>query len=228
MKTDDTNEFEEAYLREWREATRHYLFADLESLRNDADATHSAPPSCAGGPHDQHDAPPPEGHAAPVDEAWSPPGADSHGGQTRFIARARGRLLRLARRAQQDNPLWELEHAFQLQISFIARHPDVPRRLLTWLSQDGDTRLRRRVQAVIDHYAARLARIISRAKHQGLVKAEIQPDSAAMLLIGMIQGFALGIHAGRREGWFMEAAKTFALYRASLVYPSTPSGEPQP
>lgn len=195
MQTDDQKGFDNAHLQAWWAATRYYLSVDLESL-----------PRATGR----------------VDDGWPPSETDSHGGRKRFIARARGRLLRSLGRGEHDDPLRELERAFQRQIAFIAWHPEVPRRLLAWLRQEGDVQLRRRIQTVIGHYAARLAQIIGRARQQGLVRADIEPQSEAMRLVGLIQDLALGIDPGsnRRETLFREAASAFALFQAGLLQPS--------
>lgn len=194
MNISDTNKLEHAHLEQWLETTRHYLFADLESL---ADA---------------------------AEKALLESKLDSHGAQGRFISRARGGLLRLLKcTAQHDqNPLQELERAFYFQVSFISRHPDVPKRLLGWLSQGSDTRIRRRIQMVIDHYESRLCRMIGRAKHQGLISTGIEPQTAASLFVGMIQGLALRMNAGllQRELLLREAVEVFALYRAGMASPS--------
>lgn len=194
MTDDSMNRFEQDHLKRWWEATRYYLFADMESLPGAAEAK----------------------------DGWLPPQTDSHGGRKRFIARARGQLLRAVRRGEQGDSLRELESAFQQQIAFIARHPDVPRRLLSWLAEDDDRGLQRRVRMLIGHYATRLARIIARAKEQGLVRADVQPSAAAISLVGVIQGLVLRTPAARqRREWFLrEAAEAFALYRAALAVPS--------
>lgn len=195
MTSDGTNRFEQGHLKRWWDVTRYYLFSDIGSLPR---------------------------AAAETEDGWSPPQTDSHGGQKKFIARVRGRLLRPVRRGEQGDSLRELERAFEQQIAFIARHPDVPRRLLSWLAQDDDPGLQRRVRMLIGHYATRLARIIARAKRQGLVSAEIKPHAAAISLVGVIQGLVLGTSAAPqwREWFLREAAEAFALYRAELVLPS--------
>lgn len=171
MNTGDTGKFENAHLEQWLEATRHYLFADQESLAD-----------VAG-------------------KALLDSRLDSHGAQDRFISRVRGRLLRLVKRtAQHDqNPLQELERAFYFQASFVLRHPDVPKRLLEWLSQGSDTRIRRRIQKVISHYESRLCRMIAQAKRQGRIRADIDPRTAAGIFIGMIQGLALRLNVNLHQ-----------------------------
>lgn len=195
MTDDSMNRFEQEHLMRWWETTRYYLFADTESL---------------------------PGAAAETEDGWSPPQTDSRGGRKKFIARVRGRLLRSIGHVEQENPLRELESIFQQQIAFIARHPDVPRRLLSWLAQDGDPGLQRRVRMLIANYVGRLARIIARAKQQGLVRADVQPSAAAISLVGVIQGLLLRIPAAPqwREWFLWEAAEVFALYRAGLAVSS--------
>ena len=119
MTDHSMNRFEQEHLKRWWETTRHYLFADMKSLL---------------------------GTAAAAEDRWSPPQTDSRGGRKRFIARVRGRLLRSVKSERKDDPLRELESVFQQQIAFIARHPGVPRRLLSWLAQDDDRGLQRRVR----------------------------------------------------------------------------------
>lgn len=156
---------------------------------------------------------------APVTAAWVPPATDSHGGRKRFIARIRGRLLRSLKQIGAGDPLRELAYAFRQQMSFIALHPDVPQRLLFWLTQDRDRSTQRRVRLLIANYAGRLARIITRAKQQGLVGAEVRPRSAAYSLVGIIQALALRTPATpeQRGRFLSEADEAFTLYRAGLT-----------
>ena len=195
MTSDSMARCEQGHLKRWWETTRYYLFADMNSLSR---------------------------AAAEAGDRWAPPRSDSHGGRKRFIARVRGRLLRPFSRGGREDPLRQLESAFQQQITFIAGHPDVPKRLLSWLAQDGDSGLQRRVQMLIGYYATHLAQIIARAKEQGLVRTDVQPSVAAMSLVGVVQGLVLRTHAAPqwREWFLREAAEAFALYLAALAVPS--------
>lgn len=191
MNTGNPNDSGNAYLDQWMETTRRYLLAETRSLTDEA------------------------GKALPE------PGLESHGAQDRYISRARGSLLRLLKRAPQRdrNPLKELERAFHLQVLFISRHPEVPRRLLGWVSQDGDSRIRRRIQMVIAHYESRLCRMIALAKHQGRIRSDIDPHAAAVIVIGMIQSLALrmNINLRQRELLVREAFESFALFRTGMI-----------
>lgn len=191
MNTDDSNTFEPAHLRAWLETTRHYLFAGQADCAN---ATACVP------------------HL---------PGLDSHGARDRFVSRVRGRLLRLTKyTVQRDrNPLWELERAFKIQAVFIACHPEIPGRLLGWLSQGRDSRMHRRIRKLIGHYESRISRLIARARQQGSVKADIDPQAAASVFIGMIQSLALrvNLNLSQRERLPREALDHFSLFRAAMT-----------
>jgi len=198
MNTGDTRKFEQAHLAQWLETSRHYLFPDGKNLV--------------------------ELGADPAEKALPQLQLDSHGAQDRFISRARGTLLRLVKNtARQDrSPLQELEHVFYFQAMFVTQHPDIPKRLLGWLSQDGDSRIRRRIQRVIGHYESRLASTIERGKHQGLIRANIDPRTTARIFIVMIQRLALRVNANlrQRELLLREAFEAFALYQAGMALPS--------
>lgn len=122
--------------------------------------------------------------------------------------------------AQRDRyPLLELERAFHLQAAFIARHPEIPGRLLGWMSQDGDTRIQRRIRKVIGHYESRISRLIAQARQQGYIKADIDPHAAAGVFIGMIQSLALRLNLNlcQRERLLREAFDHFSLFRAGMT-----------
>lgn len=125
-------------------------------------------------------------------------------------------LLHLLRRAtrHQDNPLEALESTFYFHVSFLAKHPSVPTMIMTWHSQTRDARVRSRIEGAIAHYESRLARLIGKAKHQGLVRPTINAQAAAGAFVGMIQGLALRMRVdlGRPELLLREAAAEFPVY----------------
>lgn len=190
MHAYDIRGFDDRHLDAWWAATHFYLFADTEVL--------PVLLAEAGG-------------------GWSPLATDSQGGKRRFIARVRGRLMRSAGCRTFGDPLRDLEHAFQRLIAFVVRHPSVPRRLLAWLAQDEDLGLRRRVQSVVSHYATRLAWLIGRARQEGLVRADIDPRSAAMHLVTLVQGLALSLGSRQQETVCRDALSAFAIFRAGLT-----------
>ena len=223
MNTGETRKFEQAHLAQWLETSRHYLFPDGKSLVELATSPGVASSQPAIGQRKQNDANTVAFDADPAEKALPQLRLDSHGAQDRFISRARGKLLRLVKgTARQDqSPLQELEQVFYFQAMFVTQHPDIPKRLLGWLSQDSDSRIRRRIQRVIGHYESRLAGTIERGKHQGLIRANIDPRTAARIFIGMIQRLALRVNANlrQRERLLREAFEAFALYRAGMALP---------
>lgn len=192
MTSDSSNLFRQDHLERWWATTRNYLLADMDSL---------------------------PGGVSLAEERWTPSESGDPGGRKRFLARVRGWLWRSTLCAGgEDDPLRALESAFQQQVTFIARHPDVPARLLSWLAQNGDRRLQRHVRMLIGYYAARLARIIAHAEQQGLVRAGIRPHTAAISLVGVIQQLVLrsNVRSQGSESFLREANAAFARYRIGL------------
>lgn len=157
---------------------------------------------------------------AEQDRPVSTPPTASRGARERFLYRARGKLMLLLKNPPPGelDALDELERTFTLQASFVARHPDVSQRLLGWLVEGSDSRIRRRIRAVVGQQQARMCRIIEQAQRQGLVRQEIEPKTAATLLVGMIQGLALRMTGDRRqrEALLLAALEVFALFRTRV------------
>ncbi len=164
------------------------------------------------------------GREAPAPNAEIPGGRElpsqckleSRRGRDRFLSHVRQRLFCLMRETGRygENALRELERAFHSHVSFIARHPDVPRRILTWSLQSADARLRRRVQKVMAHYEFRLVRLIANGQQQGCIRADIEPHAASGLFIGMLQNLVLRLSADglQPERLLQEANHLFSAY----------------
>ena len=194
MMDANMNRFEPEHLMRWWKTTHHYWLADMDSLLEAASET---------------------------EDDRLPAQLDSNDGGKRFLVKVRRRLLRSVKRDGEDDPLRELESAFHQQIMFIARHPGVPRRLWSWLVQDGDPGTQRRIRMLIASYVSRLAKTIARAKQKGLVSANIKPDAAAIALVSIVQGLVLREHAAPpSKEWFLrEAVKAWTHSRAALTSP---------
>lgn len=195
MNSSNSKPFDPAHLRAWLETTRRYLFSDQEGRTN---TTEYETLKLGIQPH-----------------------LDSHGAKDRFVSRARGRLLRLMKHSAQceRNPLLELERAFKIQVLFIARHPEIPRRLLAWVSQSRDSRIQRRIRKVIGHYESRISRLIARARQQGAIKADIDPQVAAGIFIGLIQSLAIrrNLNLCQRKRLLNETFARFSQFRAVMI-----------
>lgn len=90
---------------------------------------------------------------------------------------------------------------------------------LAWLLQDGGSRVQRRVQKVISQHESRVCRIIVRAKQQGLVPAEVEPQTAAIFFVGMLPALALRMGGDARERVLLlrGSLDVFAAYKARLA-----------
>ena len=149
---------------------------------------------------------------------------DSHGEQERFIARVRGRVLRLMRRGTRVDrePLEELEQVFRRQVVFMARNREVPTRMLELATAGSDGRIQRRIRRIIEQYEARLARVIARGQQVGVVHAAVSPSEEARLLVGLIRGLALSMRQDPQSAdWYdAEARRIFREYQRRLHQPA--------
>lgn len=222
MQADNAESLDQEHLRAWWDTTYDYLFAETETVPADSvGGYHEVEPRSPAQPGPHH-VQLYGGYAAPGPTGWFLTKESSHGGRTRFIARVRGRLMRLVKFAGQsdEGPLRELECVFRLQIAFIVRYPEVPQRMLASVLPGSDARLKRRVQSVIALYVLRLTRIIDRARRAGCIKTEVIPHEAAMRFVRMIQGLALRVQPDRPESFIRSATREFAAYRAELTVAS--------
>lgn len=183
---------ENPFVAQWLETTRSYLFAHQQPSGTGNNAA-EAPPASA---------------------------AETRGAQVRGIARVRGQLLRLTMRRPVDDPdpVRELERIFHSLVSFIARNPDVPSRMLRWSTRSGHRRIRRRVQMVIDQFVARISFIIKRAQAQARIRPDVEPQTAAVLFVGIAQSLVLRLFAGflPREQLQDEANRLLQLYLTGM------------
>jgi AcrR family transcriptional regulator len=127
----------------------------------------------------------------------------------------RGRLMKVVDSAatKGENPLDALEKMFFAHVSFIARHPAIPRMVFSDQLLRRDTRLKLLIQEILTGYEAKIAGLLGQAKAAGLARQDVDEDSAATLFIGMIQGLVLqsSIFGGRRS-LPEEAKKVFPIY----------------
>lgn len=103
--------------------------------------------------------------------------------------RLMGRVDRAARSAA--SPLGALEAIFMAHVAFIAEHPGVPRMMFGELQRPGDSATRRMVQALLERYRDRLRALIEQGRASGELDPEVDPDQAALLFVGTIQGLVM-------------------------------------
>jgi len=103
------------------------------------------------------------------------------------------RLMARVERAAQSaaSPLAALEAMFVAHAGFIAEHPGVPRMLFGELQRGGDSATRRMVQTLLGHYRDRLRTLIEQGQVGGELDPQVDPDQAALVFIGAIQGLVM-------------------------------------
>lgn len=115
----------------------------------------------------------------------------------------RDRLMKVLDKAAADatDPLNAIERMFFAHITFISKHPAIPRLMFSELLHKKNSKLRQLIQGIISGYEAKIAGLLEAAKAQSLVPDDLDSQSAAVLYIGMIQGLVMqsSIFGGKRS-----------------------------
>jgi hypothetical protein len=127
----------------------------------------------------------------------------------------RDRLMKVLDKAASDatDPLNAIERMFFAHITFIGKHPAIPRLLFSELLHKKNSKLRQLIEGIISGYEAKIAGLLDAAKSQSLVSDDLDSQSAAVLYIGMIQGLVMqsSIFGGKRSLQH-QAEKTFPIF----------------
>jgi AcrR family transcriptional regulator len=115
------------------------------------------------------------------------------------------------------SPVAALEAVFMTHIEFVSEHPGVPRMLFGELQRPGETLPKRMAQTLIRHYGERLRRLLEAGKARSELHADLDPDAAATLFIGTIQGLVMqSLLAGDVARMRADAPGVFAIYRRGI------------
>jgi len=116
-----------------------------------------------------------------------------------------------------DSPLAQLEAIFLAHVAFVIEHPGVPRILFAELQRPDGSPVRNAVQRLMQRYAERLVMRIEQGQAVGEIDPGVEPGTAAMALIGMVQGLVMqSLLAGDVTRMRAAAPPLFALYRRGL------------
>lgn len=127
----------------------------------------------------------------------------------------RERLMNVLDKAAADatDPLDAIQRMFFAHITFIGKHPAIPRLLFSELLHKKNSKLRQLIQEIISGYEAKITDRLDAAKTQSLVSPDLDSKSAAVLYIGMIQGLVMQVSIfGGKRSLMQEAEKTFPVY----------------
>lgn len=127
----------------------------------------------------------------------------------------RERLMSVLSNAAADatDPLDAVHRMFLAHVSFVSKHPAIPRILFSELQHKKDGKLRQLIQELVSGYEARIAGLLDAAKLQSLVDVELDSRHAAVLYIGMIQGLVMQVSIfGGKRSLLQEAEQTFPIF----------------
>lgn len=131
------------------------------------------------------------------------------------ISWIRGRLMTVLEKAaaEASDPINAIERMFYAHISFISKHPAIPRLLFTEMLHKKNSKLRDLIQEIVSGYEGKVAGLLEAAKEQSLVARDLDSQNAAVLYIGMIQGLFMQVSIfGGKRSLLDEAKKTFPIY----------------
>lgn len=124
-------------------------------------------------------------------------------------------------KVETGSALGVLERLFHLHIDFVHAHPGVPRLVFAELQRPDDTVAKRIVREFLGRYAARIRHWLEIGIQSGELRTDLDPDSAATLFIGCIQGLVMqALLSGDSDHPQRAAAGIFALFRHSIIRPS--------
>jgi AcrR family transcriptional regulator len=110
-------------------------------------------------------------------------------------------------------PLQALEAVFKAHLGFVSAHPGVPRVIFHELQNPQDSAVKREVRTLMQSYRALLLRLLRAAAQRGDVAAGVDPDAAATLFIGTVQGLVMhAMTAGRPRALAAGADAVFAVF----------------
>nr|MBP6675785.1 TetR/AcrR family transcriptional regulator [Vitreoscilla sp.] len=99
--------------------------------------------------------------------------------------------LQQAAQTRQANALQALRAVFMAHINFVEQYPGVPRLVFQELQHAKTTPLKTRVQHLMADYRTLIARLLTRAREEGLLASEVDPASAVVLFMGAVQGLVM-------------------------------------
>ncbi len=134
-----------------------------------------------------------------------------------WIKKAISQMLDLAEQGEAD-PLRAIEKMFFAHIRFVQKHPGVPRVVFSEHLLTGKPVFRSLIGAMVDGYEKRIAAKITEAKKKGLAASTVDPKSAAVLYIAMVQGIVIRTTVFNEGPNLDELARhVFPLFKMSLT-----------
>jgi AcrR family transcriptional regulator len=134
-----------------------------------------------------------------------------------WIKKAIGQMLDLAEEGEAD-PLRAVEKMFFAHIRFVQKHPGIPRVVFSEHLLAGKPVFRRLIGEMVDGYEKRIVAKITAAKKMGLAHSAVNPKSAAVLYIAMVQGIVIRTTIFKDGSPLDDLARqVFPLFKMSLT-----------
>ena len=113
----------------------------------------------------------------------------------------------------------KLEAMFMAHITFVSKHPGIPRILFGELQQKKDSAAKQMVQKMIGQYADKLQGVMQAGQESGELRADLDTEAAAILFIGSIQGLVMqSMLASDPQYMVVRAKSVFAVYKRALYH----------
>jgi len=110
-----------------------------------------------------------------------------------------------------------LEAMFLAHISFIARHPGIPRLMLGELQKPGNAPAKRIIRKTLANYRQKVVALLNLGIEQTCISPTIDTEAAAVLYIGAIQGLVVqAMVSGDIASIEQSAPGIFKLFSASF------------
>jgi len=85
------------------------------------------------------------------------------------------------------SPLVKLEKVFLLHLRYIEKNEGIPRLAFSDEIHMGEKEIKERLLSFINSYTDKLSILIKEGQKTGLIKEDIKPKSAALMIIGIVQ-----------------------------------------
>ena len=117
-----------------------------------------------------------------------------------------------------SDPIAALEAAFQAHLSFAFKLPGVPRIVFSELQREGDTPVKQVARDLMKDYSGQLCAWLKTAKKTGRARQDLNAQTSAMAMIGIIQGLIMQTLLGVATDVAMRQAEaTFAIFRRGIA-----------
>ncbi len=131
------------------------------------------------------------------------------------MAWVRAQLLAALQAAASSTPLPidALDAVFRAHLRFVVAHPGVPRVIFHELQEPQDTAVKREVRALLQAYRQLLLQLLDAAARRGDLAADLDPEAAATLFVGLVQGLVMqAMTAGKTTFVKARADQAYAIF----------------